>query len=259
MEPYDFWGPLLWLGCSFIGTSVVCEGLHYWNPIWYQKRIIVYPNDKKEKQRQHVNTKVFLVVLLNILLSCIVLPTAWILRLHYCGQNGVHLSHALFWISDAMGITTQESSFRRAINFPLELFLLEKISQLWFFHAHYIVHRVPVLYRIVHKFHHQHKEPSVLTAIHCTIWEMLLLNLPAVALGPLLVLPHPFIHTLWYILAGLYTPIVHSGYHLCSWFDPQYHDEHHRNPSCNFGSRLLDRWYACSSPSSNSGAQNNIW
>jgi sterol desaturase/sphingolipid hydroxylase (fatty acid hydroxylase superfamily) len=129
----------------------------------------------------------------------------------------------------------------------LDLITLEKISQLWFFHAHYIVHQIPWLYKIVHKFHHQHIEPSVFTAIHCTIWEMMFLNLPAVALGPLLILPNPVVHYTWYLLAGVYTPIVHSGYNLIPFLDAPYHDEHHRRLNCNFGSRVLDKWYGTNS------------
>lgn len=224
---YNYLTPLAILGITFIGTSMLCELIHRWNPEWYANKMILYPTlDKKEKQRQHLFLELLPIVIRNLVFSAILLPTIWHFRLRYS--------------SSSFSITNLNAHPVFSI---LDLFLLEKISQIWFFHAHYAVHRSPFLYRIVHKMHHQHHEPSVFTAIHCTIWEMLLLNLPAVALGPLLVLPNIYIHCLWYVLAGLYTPIVHSGYQLCSFFDPKYHDEHHRKLYCNFGSRMLDKLY----------------
>jgi len=244
-ESYDFWRPLIALGISFCGTSLVCELLHHWNPEWYQKRQLVYPTDKKDKQRQH--TSLSIIVLFNVSLSAILLVGLWKWRLSYVETHSLNISNLLFWLPDTLGLTTEVSSWRKALRFPIDFFALEKISQFWFFHMHWLVHKFPVVYAIVHKWHHQYREPSALTAIDCTVWEMLLLNLPAVGLGPLLVLPHPTVHLIWCVATGIYTPVVHSGYNLIPFFNPRYHDEHHRNPTCNFGSPMLDRWYGTNS------------
>jgi hypothetical protein len=85
-------------------------------------------------------------------------------------------------------------------------------------------------------------EPFALTAIHCSVWEMLMLNIPAVLFGPLLLKPCFMAHVIWMALAGLYTPFSHSGRQ--AWLmDVSYHEDHHRFLRGNFGSDRLDRWF----------------
>ena len=229
---YDYMLPLVLLGLGFCSTTCICEILHQTQPKWYRKRIITYPTDKKDKVRKHEALHLVPIVLRNIAFAGVWMVMIWELRLYVFGDLAFTPStyfppHAIY----------------QTIGGVLDLIVVEKISQIWFFHAHYIVHKIPFLYRHIHKMHHEHTEPSVLTAIHCTIGEMILLNLPAVYLGPLIVLPSLPVHILWYILASIYTPVVHSGYDLIPWIEASYHDRHHRTLKYNFGSRLLDTLY----------------
>lgn len=122
----------------------------------------------------------------------------------------------------------------------VQLYLMHAASQLVFYCMHRFAHSNAWVFRKVHALHHRHMAPFALTAIHCTVLEMWILNLPAVALGPLLLGPDPGIHCVWMLLVALYTPASHSGRAL-PLMDVAYHDEHHRLLNGNFGSATLDR------------------
>jgi sterol desaturase/sphingolipid hydroxylase (fatty acid hydroxylase superfamily) len=118
------------------------------------------------------------------------------------------------------------------------------VSQVVFWCMHYMVHSSKTLYTSIHQQHHEYTKPFALTAIYCTTYEMLLLNLPAVFLGQLIFLPTTdslfYAHCFWLFLVGIQTPFAHSGLTL---FGSQYHDLHHQLFQVNFGSPMMDKLF----------------
>jgi len=124
----------------------------------------------------------------------------------------------------------------------LWLLSVYSVSQVVFWAMHFMVHGSRTLYLAIHQQHHEYTKPFALTAIYCSVYEMLLLNLPAVYFAQLIFLPATdclfFAHCFWLTLVGIQTPFAHSGLTL---FGSQYHDLHHSLFTYNFGSPILDK------------------
>lgn len=125
-----------------------------------------------------------------------------------------------------------------------QLVLIHGLSQLWFWCAHRFVHSHPTIYKVVHAAHHVHSEPFALTAIDCSVWEMLIINMPAV-IFPLLIVQPPFtLQCIWMLLAASQAPLTHSGHYLANGYAADaYHAIHHRECRYNFGSTILDKMF----------------
>lgn len=123
-----------------------------------------------------------------------------------------------------------------------QILVIHGLSQLWFWCAHRYVHSQPRLYKWIHAAHHVHSEPFALTAIDCTVSEMITLNIPAVIFPLLLLKPSLLVQCIWVTLAALHVPLTHSGHYLGrGHLADAYHVIHHRQPRFNFGSTFLDR------------------
>lgn len=229
------------LAISFaVSTAVLCAA-DMTPDAWYLRSLVTY--DRSPGRTAPVPFarlwRMVPIVARNGLLAAVTVGAAWTLRL-WCAPHAMPLD-------DQLDVWT-DGWWQNWVPWPVralsQVAALNYISQLWFFFAHRWVHSRPDVFRFVHAMHHQHAEPVALTAIHCTMSEMLLLNVPAAALGPLLVLPDLFPHCVWMCLVGLYTPIAHSG-HNFGWllFDAQFHDDHHRYLTVNYGSVFLDRLF----------------
>jgi sterol desaturase/sphingolipid hydroxylase (fatty acid hydroxylase superfamily) len=168
----------------------------------------------------------------NYIVAAAFIVISWKIRCHYFScydTSSLSLSSSSSWfdVYQLMG----------DLGYILVLWF---ISQMWFWSAHRLVHSYAPLFQFVHAAHHRHYEPFALTAIDCSVSEMILLNMPAVLLPVLIVNPPPITHYLWMILAATHVTVTHSGHYVGHLADA-YHAIHHRKCNCNYGSAILDR------------------
>ncbi|KAL7017929.1 hypothetical protein ACKWTF_010572 [Chironomus riparius] len=109
----------------------------------------------------------------------------------------------------------------------------------------YTTHRIMhhrLLYKHIHKIHHEYKSTIAVAAFHSHPVEHLLVNL--LPLVPGIVIMKCHIATAWIYLIGhmLSSFITHSGYHLPFLNSPEYHDFHHMKFECNYSVLGLMDW-----------------
>uniref|UniRef100_UPI00398F7E8A cholesterol 25-hydroxylase-like protein n=1 Tax=Pristiophorus japonicus TaxID=55135 RepID=UPI00398F7E8A len=139
-----------------------------------------------------------------------------------------------------------ESRLRQAPSVPqlltgvtLCLLLFDLLFFLW----HLLHHRVPWLYRRLHSLHHQHSSTFSLSAQYAGVWEILSLQLLAVA-SPCLLTCHPLTEMTFFLLNIWLSVEDHCGYDL-PWATHKlvpfgllggapYHELHHQKFQCNF-------------------------
>jgi sterol desaturase/sphingolipid hydroxylase (fatty acid hydroxylase superfamily) len=129
----------------------------------------------------------------------------------------------------------------------IKLLLTYLITDIWFFHIHIMMHQRQI-YPHLHKLHHAFQYPWALTALYCTGYEAIVLNLVAVSLGPVIFdLPSPYVQ-IWMCLVSLNSLITHSGIKF-SFFDYGAHETHHNKFIFNYSlSPYLDMLYGTAEP-----------
>ncbi|XP_072040002.1 fatty acid hydroxylase domain-containing protein 2-like [Amphiura filiformis] len=108
------------------------------------------------------------------------------------------------------------------------------IEEIGFYYTHRLLHH-PLLYKHIHKKHHEWTAPISLIALYSHPFENILSNLFPVIVGPLIMGSHIAVAALWYGIGISTTCIVHSGYHLPLLPPPEMHDFHHLKFINNFG------------------------
>jgi sterol desaturase/sphingolipid hydroxylase (fatty acid hydroxylase superfamily) len=237
------WGvPSLVLGVAFVTSTLLLSVQDMEPSTWYLGSLITAWRSETRSAAVLPSrlARMLPVVLRNIMLTAVVIYLSWNLR-------AVLFPAQLTTSFDARWDVVT-GGWWSWMWWPLRVFVqvaaLKFFSQLWFFKAHRWVHSNEATFRYVHAMHHQHAEPVALTAIHCTMSEMLLLNIPAAIFGPLVLVPDFVPHCVWMLLVGLYTPVAHSGHNFGGLiFDAQFHDDHHRYLNVNYGSVRLDRLF----------------
>jgi len=111
-----------------------------------------------------------------------------------------------------------------AVVCQLAVFLV--VEEVGFYYAHRLFHH-RVLYKHIHKQHHEWQSPISITGIYCHPIEHLIANMMPVMLGPTLLGSHLSTSWLWTQIAQLSTLNAHSGYHLPFFPSPEAHDYHH--------------------------------
>ncbi|OXB54008.1 hypothetical protein ASZ78_015103 [Callipepla squamata] len=112
-----------------------------------------------------------------------------------------------------------------------------------YFLWHLLHHRVPWLYRTIHKVHHKHVSTFALTTQYSSVWELLSLGLFA-AINPFLLGCHPLTEMIFFLVNIWLSVEDHSGYDLpwsthrlvpFGWYGgAPHHDLHHLKFKSNY-------------------------
>jgi sterol desaturase/sphingolipid hydroxylase (fatty acid hydroxylase superfamily) len=162
----------------------------------------------------------------------------------------VYWNFLLSWISGHFILAYLGPFSVSKLHWSLKLLMTYFGSEIWFFHAHLIMHKIPKLYKR-HKKHHEFKFPFAFSSIYCSSMEMFLANWPMMFVVPAFTGLNVYEHVVWGILLCIYITANHSGHQLFpKWLiDVDYHDQHHRSrgpkgSNFNFGSSWLDNLYS---------------
>jgi sterol desaturase/sphingolipid hydroxylase (fatty acid hydroxylase superfamily) len=118
----------------------------------------------------------------------------------------------------------------------IRLLLYYILADLYFFTVHYTAHRVPFIYKKIHKFHHRIFSTSAVSALDANPLEHILVNIGSFFVGPIVVLGHINTIKLWLTVASIMTCVAHSGYK--HFLVGKEHNTHHRFAKYNYGQGL---------------------
>ncbi|GCB65937.1 hypothetical protein scyTo_0010031 [Scyliorhinus torazame] len=108
----------------------------------------------------------------------------------------------------------------------LELCFLGLLEEIFFYYSHRLFHH-PVLYKYIHKKHHEWTAPIGVVSLYCHPVEHVMSNMLPPMVGPIFLRSHVATTMLWFSLALLLSTISHCGYHLPLLPSPEFHDFHH--------------------------------
>ncbi|XP_025056787.1 fatty acid hydroxylase domain-containing protein 2 [Alligator sinensis] len=108
----------------------------------------------------------------------------------------------------------------------IELLIFGLVEEILFYYSHRLFHH-PLLYKHIHKKHHEWTAPVSVVALYSHPVEHLLSNTLPVLFGPILLRSHITSTMLWVCIALAVTSISHCGYHLPFLPSPEFHDFHH--------------------------------
>lgn len=114
---------------------------------------------------------------------------------------------------------------------------------IWFFTSHYMFHKIPFLYKNIHKFHHRESTPSAVSALDAHIIEHFLINILSIVVGPTLWPGYYLTIYIYIFITTANSCISHSGYN--SPLVGIEHNIHHKLSKYNYGVGLylLDKLF----------------
>ena len=115
------------------------------------------------------------------------------------------------------------------------------VEEVGFYYSHRLFHH-PLLYKHIHKIHHEWQAPIAMTAVYAHPLEHLVANLGPVLAGPMVCGSHIVTLWIWLVIALFSTASGHSGYHLPFMPSPEAHDFHHLKFTNNFGATGFLDW-----------------
>eukprot|EP01024_Parvocaulis_polyphysoides_P020219 TRINITY_DN19367_c0_g1_i3.p1 TRINITY_DN19367_c0_g1~~TRINITY_DN19367_c0_g1_i3.p1 ORF type:complete len:232 (-),score=10.36 TRINITY_DN19367_c0_g1_i3:252-947(-) len=116
----------------------------------------------------------------------------------------------------------------------VSFFICVFIREILFFWGHLILHN-PMLYKWVHKLHHDFTAPIGVSAIYAHPIENSFINFLPVLVGPFLLGSHPFFYTMFVCFVSFNSVYSHSGYDIPGLPMGSHHDFHHMNFEGNYG------------------------
>ncbi|CAI7991871.1 Fatty acid hydroxylase domain-containing protein 2 [Geodia barretti] len=108
------------------------------------------------------------------------------------------------------------------------------VVEIGFYYFHRLLHH-PLLYRRIHKQHHEWIAPVAMCSVYCHPVEYILSNLIPVVAGPMITRAHASVGLLWYLMVIFATSVHHSGYHFPLLPSSESHDYHHSKFNQCFG------------------------
>lgn len=139
---------------------------------------------------------------------------------------------------------------RQLPSFPsvlLDLFVFIIVEEIGFYYSHRLLHH-RLVYKWIHKKHHEWTSPVAVTAIYCHPIEHIFSNLLPPFLGVYIMQSHIATAWLWFTMAICNTLSAHSGYHFPFFPSPESHDFHHLKFNYCFGVLgILDRLHGTDS------------
>lgn len=122
-------------------------------------------------------------------------------------------------------------------------------EEIGFYYLHRLFHKVPFLYRNIHKKHHEFTSPIAVAAIYCHPIEHFFVNLMPLFSGCLVLGTQSLaIVWSWTFLAIINTVNSHCGYVFPGFPSPLAHDFHHYRFTSNYGIMgILDSFHGTDS------------
>jgi len=115
-------------------------------------------------------------------------------------------------------------------------------NEVYFYYVHSLMHRNKTLYGLVHKVHHEYKQPVALASLYAHPLEVAIVILGQFTIGPILFGGHFYTIFLWTCSVVMVSQTHHCGFHW-PWIpapkgegQPEFHDLHHEKFNVNYGS-----------------------